>query len=351
MILLIHFLPVENYPPAMNIINDLVSSSLQVEVYTNRGDRQQDDFRTNEQNVRINRVGRVEKNFWSNIICYLRFASTIISECRRRKYDKIIMFEVFSIWPLLYKQDNVRYHVHYHEYTEKSNVKFLGLYERLMWFIWRFVKHKATYSHTNIDRLSLFLKDWSLTLEDGYIFPNLPPISWRSRAPIEMHEINTIRLVYVGALSVKTMYLKEIVNFVKNNPCYTLDIYSQRIDEEANNIVNNLPTKRIRFHGSVGYSMLNNTLKNYHIGLILYKGHNSNYRLNIPNKNYEYLSSGLGVWYSENLTTLKTANLYNTIPLKFEELEIDLKGQKKFLTSLKPVSLESSSWYNFIVDR
>ena len=63
MILLIHFLPVENYPPAMNIINDLASSSLQVEVYTNRGDSQQNDFRTAEQNVRINRLGRVEKGF------------------------------------------------------------------------------------------------------------------------------------------------------------------------------------------------------------------------------------------------------------------------------------------------
>ena len=260
------------------------------------------------------------------------------------------MFDVFSIWPLLYKQDNVRYHVHYHEYTEKSNLKFLGLFERFMWLIWRLVKHKTTYSHTNIDRLSLFLKDWSLTRVNGYIFPNLPPISWRSRAPIEMHEINTIRLVYVGALSATTMYLKEIVEFVKNNQYYTLDIYSQRIDEDAKNVLNNLPTKRIRFHGSVRYSMLNNTLKDYHVGLILYKGHNSNYKLNIPNKNYEYLISGLGVWYSENLTTLRTADLNNTMPLRFEELKIDLIEQKKFLTSLKPVILESNSWYNFIVD-
>ena len=43
-------------------------------------------------------------------------------------------------------------------------------------------------------------------------------------------------------------------------------------------------------------------LKNYDIGVILYKGHISNYVYNAPNKLFEYLACGLDVWLPKKMT-------------------------------------------------
>ncbi len=55
----------------------------------------------------------------------------------------------------------------------------------------------------------------------------------------------------------------------------------------------------INLKAGVNYNELPEILKQYDIGILLYKGHIPNYVFNAPNKLFEYLACGLDVWYPE----------------------------------------------------
>jgi len=169
--------------------------------------------------------------------------------------------------------------------------------------------------------------------------PNYPPKSWY-KTPSLRHSF-PIKIVYIGALGLDTMYTHEFTNWVNSQKGKVIwDIYSYNITEETISFFNNLKSEFIHLHNGVSYYELPTILSNYDVGVILYKGHIPNYVFNAPNKLFEYLVTGLDVWYPDVMKEISKFEINDACPkvlaLNFSMLEqFDLgKAINKKLYSL-----------------
>ena len=98
--------------------------------------------------------------------------------------------------------------------------------------------------------MQLFLKDYPfINKSKGIIAPNLPPSNWYDFAKSKKKENTTgiVRLVHVGALSLDTMYVKEIVEWViSQKGLFTLDFYSSNCPENSRKFIENLQNNNIK---------------------------------------------------------------------------------------------------------
>ena len=96
----------------------------------------------------------------------------------------------------------------------------------------------------------------------------------------------------------------------------------------------------IDLKGGVNYNELPEILKQYDVGILLYKGHIPNYVFNAPNKLFEYLTCGLDVWYPEVMQGCtkydSTENWPKVLSLNFKDLsayELEKLVERKKCTS------------------
>jgi hypothetical protein len=197
-------------------------------------------------------------------------------------------------------------HIHNHEYTSPKEIKNSSLYFKELHALEKklFITCESI-SHTNEDRMELFLMDYSfINPSKGIIAPNYPPSNWYDFAKSNKKENTTgiTRLVHVGALSLETMYVEKMVEWVINQKgLFTLDFYTDNITNDARKYIERLQNKHIQLNDSINYFELPKVLIHYDIGLTLYNGHIPNYVFNVPNKVLEYLACGLEVWYPNEL--------------------------------------------------
>ncbi|MBO9200157.1 MULTISPECIES: glycosyltransferase family protein [Niastella] len=155
-------------------------------------------------------------------------------------------------------------------------------------------------SHTNETREQLFTNDIGIKKKlSTYTLPNYPSGNWYTIASkVNRNNRPEIGFVYVGALSMHTMFTKEMALFISNNvgKCYW-DIYSDNCEAEVMSFLKELAAPNISFKESVSYNTLPQILPRYDIGVILYKGDTPNYAYNAPNKFFEYSAAGLTVWF------------------------------------------------------
>ena len=196
-------------------------------------------------------------------------------------------------------------------------------------------------SHTNDDRMRLFRLDYPF-LQDRqcHVFPNYPPSDWSARAQ-KIRKLlansDSIKLVYVGALGMHTTYIKELAEWIKEqHGKYSLDIYTDNIEQEVMAFLQNLNCSYIKMKAAIPYFDLPEVLAQYDIGVVLYKGHIPNYIYNVPNKVIEYLACGLGVLYSKELVS--TFSFHEKFALT-QMIAIDFK---KIKNSIFAVSVNNS---------
>jgi hypothetical protein len=137
--------------------------------------------------------------------------------------------------------------------------------------------------------------------------PNYPSKHWANKTERNVKKGAKIRLVYVGALGLETMYLREITEWVIENEIrLSLDIYAYNVDEKAGEFLRNITNESVTFHGSCNYEELPKILSNFDVGLVIYKTYSENFMQGISNKVYEYLACGLDVWFSKEITHTST---------------------------------------------
>ena len=334
-IVIVHFQPLELYPPVMNLILFLISSKIEnLIVYTTQHNKKLlTPFKTDDNAVSINRYGilgtEMPKYFryWS----YIKFYSFVFSQLIKLKPNTILYYETLSCLPVyLYKKfikQSVRIFAHYHEYTSPDEyisgmkmVKYFHNIEKSIYskYIW--------ISHTNEDRMRCFLKD-EPTVNKGicHILPNYPSKDWLSRRADKRD--NFKKIVYVGAVSRDTMYFENFINWViKMEGKFTFDIYTYNICSIDKKWILDLAVDFIKIHEGVDYFSLPSVLKEFDIGVILYKGHIPNYVMNAPNKLFEYLISGLDVWLPHEMIICIQYYTIGTfpkvIPVDFNSLDI-----------------------------
>lgn len=312
-IVVIHFQALEIFPPVLNCIRFLskeIGDSARLNVITTRPDAINTLF-SNEK-IDILRISN-SKRIKGGIGTLWRFANFTIRTLLRLiklKPASILYYESHSALPTyIYKRffnKNVRVLIHYHEYMSPedyaqpgmrtinySHLKEEYLYKIAVWI-----------SHTNNERMALFLKDNpSVNKSVCGIMPNYPSRKWAC-IPGRKKSIDEVcRLVYLGSFgSFEDLYIKEFLTWVKQQAGkVTLDIYSFSVPAHVTAFITGLGAQNIELKGTVNYESLPAVLKEYNVGVIMYKATTLNFKHNAPNKLFEYLGCGLDVWFPEEM--------------------------------------------------
>lgn len=328
---ILHFMPVEGYPPVQNLMQTLSGEAgLSIQCFTTKGNHSFETSISTSKIVRLGRSAGIGK--WSKInlySSYLLFNIWGLIKLLAYQPHSILYYETLSAFPaLIYKRlfPKTKFLIHYHEYTTKEEYLIGPVISRWLHYMeQRNYKLAHSISHTNNERMKRFYTDNHLQPDSRFhILPNYPPLKWGQYKPGKKPTPPPYRMVYVGyTLENESMYMDEILWFLKTHPNFTLDCYLFKPAGVAKMDLKNL-TNQLTFHEPLEYYKVPDILKAYHIGLILYRGSSENYIYNAPNKLFEYLACDLDVWYPDVM--IGTSNYNNTatypkvIPLDFKDL-------------------------------
>jgi hypothetical protein len=312
----LHFSPIERYPPVINWLNFLAdpknASFRGVRVFTLRAGNAVKPFPSPALNIRIVRPGKAGKKGLFAYLNYGLFHVCTLLQLIIWRPDTVLYYETLSSFSALFYKKFINRRsslfIHYHEYASPKEYR-----EGMVMARWFHRLEKKVYpqaagiSHTNAERIALFKNDLEgILLPSLYVLPNYPPASWRSAGRERKPGAGAgpgpakIKIIYVGAISLDTMYTKELAQWVvQQGGKVVWDIYSDNFTEEARTYLESFDKNLIRFRRGVEYDTLPGILPAYDIGVILYNGHIPNYIYNAPNKLFEYMACGLDIWFPD----------------------------------------------------
>ena len=377
---ILHFLPLEYYPPVTNFLDYLNSDHHNdfenIKVYSTYNIKERKEYRPLDKEV-IGSIGKeVDRPENSTSVLKTKRSKNLItlyrspfpkatnhSIIRLLKYlhfniftlfglviyrpNSLLYFESYSAWPAYFYtrffNRKCRIFIHNHEYADKKwyvttmkQVRYFHQLER-KWLYPRAVWN----SQTNEDRLRLFWNDHpKLKLESLKVMPNYPPKKWKesllSPKIHDKHSINDpLKIVYIGSISFQNTYILKFCNWIEEqNGEIIFDIYSYNLYEDVKNFLRSLNSSYINyFEEGIEYSRIPEILNNYNVGVIFYTAYSDNVINCVSNKFYEYFACGLDVWFSDIMRSthsLVTKNTYpKVVPVDFEKLD-EFDWQKAF---------------------
>ena len=348
---IVHFQALENYPPVMNMINLLDKRDVPLRVFTQRSENKEFRFTPSPQ-IKVSRFTVLNKAVKPlRMLSYLNFIIASFLYLLILRPKRILYYESISAIPvILFSRifPRTKTFVHYHEYISPEEYQNGMIFNKISFGMEKklFPKY-AWISHTNELRLKRFEQKFDLLPDLNYrVMANYPSKQWKSSNPKKPRTNEPVRLVYVGAVSLESMYLPEVCEWVsKKNGDFTLDIYSQQKNIDFEKFLHELKSEYVNFRGPVNYFNQPDMLVNYDVGLILYKGLIDNYIYNAPNKYYEYYNNGLDTWFPTEMIGMKSyidnEALPKTIEVNFQDLDSydfedlismpeDSPGEKKY---------------------
>lgn len=329
-LVLVHFSPLEWYPPVQNFIGVIESSNYtdKIIVISTLGNKSITNFKSNDPRITILRFGNSGIGYpaWLRYFNYFYFYSFAAFSLIYYQPKKILYFESISSFPAyLYKKlinRKCQIFIHYHEYTSKQEYA-----NGMMLVRWFHTLEKHLFagahwiSHTNIHRLKMFENDlYPIEFKNLNIVPNYPPKKWARPLKEPSHPL---RIVYIGALSIETMFVEEFTSWVSNNRGVCFDIYTYNLSKGTADFFSNSNFENITINNGVSYNEIPQILEKYDVGVILYKGHIPNYIYNAPNKLFEYFICGLDVWFPDLMVTAMDyvrTDSPKVVGLKFDRL-------------------------------
>jgi len=337
-ILMLHFSPLEMFPPAMNWIKFLHAEAgehFEIVVITSQPPTGYKMFECGS--VRIIRtakhVGSVSRfrRAWAlagfNVLGILKLFTF--------HAHVVFYFETNSSLPAIIGKKllkmKFRLFIHYHEYMswhDYAKTRFqrmlheqeIKLYRKAEWV-----------SHTNQERLELFMKDASIDKGDNFfVIRNLPSKVWAKRARM-VKRPKEGDFVFVGTLTLELFYIREFIEWLYTfGGGSTLTVYTQSDTTLLIEFLKKFDHQKVFIKGYVPYDCLPDELMKFETGVILYKGIGENVIYSAPNKLFEYLSCGLNVIVDKSI--LGARPYYNSvgtpfvIGVEFNSLdEMDLK--------------------------
>lgn len=321
-LVILHFAPLEIYPPVINLgvfLSKFSDPNINITILTTFPELKIDSVEID--NIKVIRFKGIEPNNskFEKAARYFKIYFSMFIYLIKVKPTVVLYFETLSSLPiLLYKKifKNVSVFIHYHELVTKEELmdgrslnKFLNIAEEKLYL------KAAWISHTNIHRLELFHTEFPF-LKGSVLkaMPNYPSSSWL-KAPkqaLDIKQDNVTKLVHIGALSLKGMYLEKVLKHFGDNPSYSITFYSHKFTEEVNELISNYNNCSIK--GSIAYQDIPTLKGLYDVGLVLYNGSSLNFTYNAPNKIFEYLALGLDVWCSDKLITARDYQISETFP-------------------------------------
>jgi hypothetical protein len=316
---IIHFSPIELYPPVLNLIDYLSKENIDIEIQIYSTDLNSCVDKYENSSFKINRYKSIvpTSSILLKLLSYLNFNVSVFLNLLAFKPTSILYFETLSAIPaILYKSiRNTKILVHYHEIVTLEELK-NG--RKLNSFINNIEKdHYDTFkwiSQTNYSRLAIFIDQYKIKkgLQSLKVLPNYPPKIWLEHPKCRRNNNTSIRLLHIGALSKEGLYLNEVLDRFGSNPKYTIDFYSHNFNSDVKEII--LAHKSCRIMGAISYKDIPKLKGLYDVGLVLYKGSSENVIYSAPNKIFEYLALDLDVWCSNKLITSKEYVRSNCYP-------------------------------------
>lgn len=309
----VHWFPIEYYPPATNLLNYLAAQEeIALTCYTTHNPKHRKPYEN--QAVSIIRLGfpSAEKNRLNRLLLFLAFQVVTLARLIATWPKNVLYYEPQSAFPVaVYALLNWKAKLlcHHHEYHDPRQFKRRGmLVARINHSIERFFLFNRCdwISHTNEHRMELFKRDIpKLNPLSLRILPNYPPRAWSEFSPVydskESFSLQkkSLRLVYVGSLSTSTTFIEQIVEWVAaNDGQVTLDIFCFNSDLSVAELFSQNSSPHIQLHSEgLPYEDIPKVLSQFDVGLILYKATTTNYAFNATNKLFEYLATGLDVWF------------------------------------------------------
>jgi hypothetical protein len=330
-IAILHFNIIEKFPPVLNFIFDALEENpkQKIIVFTTKNTTSYKipDF----PNTIIYRFGTISSNPVKRYASYVWFnlMSTVVLLMHR--VDKITVFETLSIYPLWLSSNffkSMKGHIHFHEYISEKERSESSAYLKVLFKLEDQLLKKFPCSQTNEDRKQLFLSDKPfLKSEMVEIRPNMPPkFWWKNYGQFKKNNFTgKVRFVFVGACDNRTMYVKEVLDWVHaNQDLLELTIISQQLDKQTKDLIALYDTKAIKVMEPIDYYDLPKELVKYDIGIVLYKGHTPNVVYSVPNKVFEYLSCGLQVIVDQKLRTTIKLGIEQIQIVDFKSLDIEI---------------------------
>jgi hypothetical protein len=207
---------------------------------------------------------------------------------------------------------DARLFIHHHEFYAREDFESKGM--RLVSFGYRLEKSnlfaRAEWiSETNLDRLKLLAVDAKIDPRKGHVLPNYPPRRWVERAfGGTVNGSDRFRIVYLGSASLEDTFIEDFALWVAaHSDVVSMDVVGNNISDDAWLALEKIGAPNISLNKQgISYDELPETLRNYDVGVILYKGRTKNFVYNVPNKAIEYLAAGLDVWYPTQMRSMKT---------------------------------------------
>ena len=324
---IVHWSPLELYPPAQNLLRALESEArFRSSVHTTTDHLGQPAFSV--PGIAVHRSpSPAGRGAVARVIAYLRFHFGAFLILLRRRPDAILYIEpssAFPVWLHSLFRPRVPVFIHHHEYHSPDQFHRPGM-RLIRWFHRlerrRLLPRAAWVSHTNARRMELFREDCPEVGESACrILPNHPPASWQGTVntawPAGTHPF---RFVCAGSLSLRDTFLAEFVEWLRTRPAGSalLDVYAYNLDAETAAFLDDPDTisAGVRWiRGGVVYQKLPEVLRHYHAGLVLYRARTLNYRFNETNKLFEYLACGLDVWYPDVMEGIRPHAREDTTP-------------------------------------
>lgn len=310
---LVHFMPLEYYPPITNLLKYIENNeAIRLNVLSSHNVKNRQAFESEDINIIRFPFPEISMSRVRKLFYYVRFNVGSLFRLIIQNPEILMYYESYSALPVYwYKKfikPSVRLFIHNHEYFDKE------WYEKGMITVRNYHKKEINFlyqraewiSQTNSYRLDLFHQDHSnLNKSQLHVLANYPPANWANTS-IKHSEADAVRFVYVGSLSLKTSYIKEMCDWVlEQNGKATFEIYAYNIDSDTQSYLTSIESEYINFHiNGVEYYDIPKILADKDVGLILHKAHTINFKFNETNKLFEYLICHLNVWFSKELEAL-----------------------------------------------
>lgn len=381
-IAILHFLPLEYYPPVTNFIDTLLShpskrvNSIRIFSSTNTKRRKAYQIKQSKQkpantySIKIKRTPfpETQDKVVLRIVKYAFFNLYSLFGLIKQRPNNILYYETISAWPAyIYSRffnRNCRIFIHNHEYADKNwyatTMKQVRYFYRLEkeWLYLRAVWN----SQTNSDRLGLFHSDHpALKPSTLKVLPNYPPRKWKQEVEKNKkgeRKNNTLKLVYVGSLSFQSTYLKELCEWVlSQNGKVQFDIFAYNLYQDVKSFLKCLNSPYINYcEQGIEYLDIPLTISKYDVGIIFYKAYSENVINCVSNKFYEYLACNLDVWFSTTMEStyqhIASNSFPKVIPVDFENLnKFDWqKAVDKEGCTYKPSEYYCEDVYNELIE-
>lgn len=337
LLLILHQLPLEYYPPVTNLIQYFAKEDqFRIQALSSPTPPGMPPFTC--ENAKIFRCGTFPVPRLKAFFTMLSFGLRGLFQILVHRPDAIFYFESHSSLPVILAKRIFRNRtplfIHYHElycpedFQPRGHrmIRSLGEQES------RFLYPLADWiSQTNPKRLEIFSNLHPTAAEEKlHILPNFPPDSWRGMENNCWRKSSQgfpLRIIYVGALSLEDTYIAQFTSWVASHPeLLSLEIYAFRVPDSVEKHLENLNAPNIRVSPQfLPYSRLPETLVDFHVGVVLYKGNTKNFIYNQPNKVFEYLAGGVDVWFPTEMkgmnSLVRRESRPRILPLDFKELE------------------------------